>query len=68
VSIADNVKVATRGGVSKSITQPGIYGGGPVSPMLEFNKRQVLLRKIETFVKEIDKLKKQIAELEKKKK
>ena len=64
LSICDNVKIATRGGVSKTITKPGIYGGGPVSPMPEFNKRQVLLRKIETFVKEIESLKKRIEKLE----
>lgn len=66
VTITDNVKVATRGGVSKSITQPGIYGGGPVSPMAEFNKRQVLIRKIGTFVKDLANLKKRIDKLEKK--
>ncbi len=65
LSICDNVKIATRGGVSKTITKPGIYGGGPVSPMAEFNKRQVLLRKIETFVKEIENLKKRIDKLDK---
>ncbi len=64
VSISSNVKVATRGGVSKSITQPGIYGGGPVSPMAEFNKRQVLLRKIGSFVKELANLKKRVEKLE----
>lgn len=66
VSISSNVKVATRGGVSKSITQPGIYGGSPVSPMAEFNKRQVLLRKIGSFVKELASLKKRIETLEQK--
>ena len=64
VSITDNVKIATRGGVSKSITEPGIYGGGPVSPMPEFNKRQVLLRKIGTFVKDLADLKKRIQKLD----
>jgi len=66
VSITDNVKVATRGGVSKSITESGIYGGGPVSPMAEFNKRQVQLRKIATYVKQIEELEKRIEKLEKK--
>lgn len=66
VTITDNVKVAARGGVSKSITQSGIYGGGPVSPMAEFNKRQVLIRKIGTFVKDLANLKKRIDKLEKK--
>ncbi|MCB1106632.1 MAG: UDP-3-O-(3-hydroxymyristoyl)glucosamine N-acyltransferase [Chlamydiia bacterium] len=64
IEICDNVKVATRGGVSKSIKEPGIYGGGPVSPMPEFNKRQVLLRKIETFFKDLGALKKRIEKLE----
>ncbi|QVL57194.1 MAG: UDP-3-O-(3-hydroxymyristoyl)glucosamine N-acyltransferase [Simkaniaceae bacterium] len=66
ISITDNVKVATRGGVSKSITQAGIYGGGPVSPMPEFNKRQVLLRKIATFVSDLANLKKRVDKLERK--
>lgn len=64
IEICDNVKVATRGGVSKSIHQSGIYGGGPVSPMPEFNKRQVLLRKIATFVKDLANLKKRVEKLE----
>ena len=64
VSITDNVKVATRGGVSKSITESGIYGGGPVSPMPEFNKRQVLLRKIGMFVKDLANLKKRVDKLD----
>jgi UDP-3-O-[3-hydroxymyristoyl] glucosamine N-acyltransferase len=64
IEICNNVKIATRGGVSKSISKPGIYGGGPVSPMPEFNKRQVLLRKIATFVKDIASLKKRVEKLE----
>lgn len=64
VEITSNVKVATRGGVSKSITKPGIYGGVPTSPMAEFNKRQVLLRKIGQFVSDLISLKKRIEKLE----
>ncbi len=64
VTVADNVKIATRGGVSKSIHQPGVYGGGPAVPMTTFNKRQVLLRQIEHFASEIQSLKKRIQELE----
>lgn len=66
ITISDNVKVATRGGVSKSILEPGVYGGGPVSPMPEFNKRQVLLRKIGTFVKDLANLKNRVEKLESK--
>lgn len=65
LSICDNVKIATRGGVSKTINDPGIYGGSPVIPMTTHNKNQVLLRKIEGFVKEIEALKKEVASLKK---
>lgn len=65
VSITDNVKIATRGGVSKSIKESGIYGGSPVSPMAEFNKTQVLLRKIGTFFKELTLIKKRLDALDK---
>lgn len=64
VSITNNVKIATRGGVSKSITKSGAYGGTPTSPMIEFNKRQVQLRKIGLYVKKIEELEKRIKELE----
>lgn len=67
VTITDNVKVATRGGVSKSVTQSGIYGGGPLSPLPEFNRREVLLRKIGSFVKKLAALTKRVEELEEKK-
>lgn len=66
VSITDNVKIATRGGVSKSIKKSGVYGGGPLSPMAEFNKRQVQLRKIGAYAEKIKELEKRIQELEKK--
>ena len=66
VTITDNVKVATRGGVSKSITESGTYGGAPVSPMREFNKRQVFLKKIETVIKDLMKLKNRIDQIERK--
>ena len=65
IEICDNVKVATRGGVSKSISKPGLYGGSPVSPLAEYNKRQVLLRKIAYFAEELSSLKEKLHRLEK---
>jgi UDP-3-O-[3-hydroxymyristoyl] glucosamine N-acyltransferase len=56
VEITDNVFVATRGGVSKSITEPGKYNGGPVMPLIEYNRQQVYLRKIAEYVKRIEAL------------
>ena len=50
VEIADFVMIATRGGVSKSITKTGKYGGGPVMELADYNRQQVHLRKIEEYV------------------
>ena len=65
VEICDNVMVATRGGVSKSIHESGKYAGGPVMPLADYNRQQVLLRKIEEYVKKIDELEARLAVLEK---
>lgn len=64
LEIADFVMVATRGGVSKSIHQPGKYAGGPVMSLSEYNRQQVHLRKITDYVKQIDELEKRLKELE----
>lgn len=64
LEIADGTMVASRGGVSKSLTKPGgKYSGVPVMPIAEYNKQQVYLRKIEEFVKKIQALEKEVAEL-----
>ena len=64
VDITDNVQIATRGGVSKDIKESGIYGGGPVMPMKEFNTMQVHQRKLTSYAKRIKELEKRLAELE----
>lgn len=66
LEIADFVMVATRGGVSKSIKEPGKYAGGPVMSLTEYNRQQVHLRKITEYVKQIDVLEKRLKELEEK--
>lgn len=66
LEIADFVMVATRGGVSKSIKEAGKYSGSPVMGLAEYNRQQVHLRKITTYVKQIDALEKRLEELEKK--
>ena len=50
LEIADYVMIATRGGVSKSILEPGKYAGSPVMGLSEYNRQQVQLRKITTYV------------------
>jgi UDP-3-O-[3-hydroxymyristoyl] glucosamine N-acyltransferase len=65
VEIADYTLIATRGGVSKSITKGGKYAGGPVMPLADYNRQQVQLRKIGDYVKQLEELKARIVELEK---
>jgi len=64
LEIADYVMIATRGGVSKSITQPGKYAGGPVMNLSEYNRQQVHLRKIIDYVKQIENLENRLKDLE----
>ena len=64
IEIADNVLIATRGGVSKSIKQSGTYAGEPVMPLSKHNRMQVHLRKIDEYAKKIDSLEKRLQELE----
>lgn len=63
LEIADYVMIATRGGVSKSIKEPGKYAGGPVMSLGEYNRQQVYLRKIADFVKQIENLEKRLENL-----
>jgi len=63
IEIADGTMIASRGGVSKSIKKSGRYAGGPVLPINEYNKQQVLLRNIEQFVKKIEALEKRLENL-----
>lgn len=64
LEVADGVMIATRGGVSKSITKPGKYAGGPVMSLADHNRQQVHLRKISCYVKKIEALEKRLQELE----
>jgi UDP-3-O-[3-hydroxymyristoyl] glucosamine N-acyltransferase len=66
VEIADFVMIATRGGVSKSMPEAGKFAGSPVLPLPEYNRQQVLLRKIEEYVDRIEKLEAKLSELEEK--
>ncbi|MCP5491712.1 MAG: UDP-3-O-(3-hydroxymyristoyl)glucosamine N-acyltransferase [Chlamydiales bacterium] len=63
ITITDNVQIATRGGVSKDITESGIYGGGPVMPMKDFNIMQVHIRKIASYAKRLQALEKRLNEI-----
>lgn len=66
VEVADFVMIATRGGVSKSLTQAGKYRGSPAIDITEYNRQKVHVRKLDEYVKIIKDLQKRIEELEKK--
>jgi UDP-3-O-[3-hydroxymyristoyl] glucosamine N-acyltransferase len=56
LKITDFVMIGAKSGISKSIEKPGKYAGVPVMPLTEYNKQQVLLRDITTFVKQLKEL------------
>jgi UDP-3-O-[3-hydroxymyristoyl] glucosamine N-acyltransferase len=61
--IADQVMLAARSGVSKSLTCRGKYGGLPAIPLNEYNRINVYLRNIAEYVNRIKALEKKVAEL-----
>lgn len=66
VEIADYTQIATRGGVTKTITKGGQYGGYPLQPFHEFNKHRAYIRNIEKYIKRIEALEKKLRLLEEK--
>lgn len=64
LEIADGVMIATRGGVSKSLTRPGKYAGSPVIGLAEYNRQQVYLRKIAEYIDKIENLEQRLRLLE----
>ncbi len=63
LEIPDGTLVASRGGISKSLTKAGKYGGAPVQPLADYNRQQVHLRKISQYVERIEELEKKVAKL-----
>ncbi len=64
IEIPDGTMIATRGGVSKTLTQAGKYSGSPCMGLGEYNRQQVHLRKIAEYVKQIESLEKRLQALE----
>lgn len=64
IEITDGTMIATRGGVSKSVPTPGKYSGSPIMSLSEYNRNQVHLRRIGTYVKQIEELEQRIRALE----
>ncbi|MCI5052178.1 MAG: UDP-3-O-(3-hydroxymyristoyl)glucosamine N-acyltransferase [Simkaniaceae bacterium] len=53
ITIGDGVQIATRSGVSKSLTKAGGYRGSPAQPIEKYNRYKVYVRNIEKHVKRI---------------
>ncbi|MBA3816667.1 MAG: UDP-3-O-(3-hydroxymyristoyl)glucosamine N-acyltransferase [Parachlamydiaceae bacterium] len=66
ISISDKVMIAARSGVSKSIMEPGKYGGLPAIPLHKHQRNTVFQRNIETYIDHIKELQNQIKELQEK--
>jgi UDP-3-O-[3-hydroxymyristoyl] glucosamine N-acyltransferase len=64
IEIGDGVIVAAKGGISKSMPKAGRYAGVPVMPLEDYNRQQVQLRKIGSYVKRIEELEKRLKQLE----
>ncbi|MFY7843467.1 MAG: UDP-3-O-(3-hydroxymyristoyl)glucosamine N-acyltransferase [Rhabdochlamydiaceae bacterium] len=64
IEITDHVTVASRGGVSKSIKESGVYGGAPHMPLKEYHKQEAQLRQIGNLIRKIELMEKQIQEME----
>lgn len=56
ISIGDGVIIAARSGVSKSLTQPGMYGGAPAMPFKDFSEQIVHIRSIKKLMSRIEEL------------
>ena len=56
ITIADQVMLAARAAVSKSIEESGIYSGAPAVPIKEFNTQFVRLRNIDKLIKRLEAL------------
>lgn len=61
IEIGDQVVIAACSAVLKSINKPGRYSGVPVMELSEYNRNQVLVRKMTTFVKELKELKNKLS-------
>ncbi len=59
IEICDATQFAACSGISKSIVKPGAYGGVPVLPLAESNRRDVLLRRIEKLYDRVEALEQQ---------
>ena len=59
ITLENEVMVATRGGVSKSLKK-GTYRGSPAIPISEYNRQEVYIRRLEQYAKRLEALEKKV--------
>ncbi len=65
LNISDNVLLAGRSEVRKSINEPGAYGSGtPLEPMKKWRRLSVRFKQLDEMGKRINELEKKLAQLE----
>ncbi len=64
LEITDNVTLLAQSGVSKSITNAGVYFGSPAKEHVAAFKQEALLRNLQTMYKELAEIKKKLKDLE----
>lgn len=64
IELCDGTMIASKGGVSKSITKPGLYRGEPVQPIEKFSREKIHVRRLEKYYKTLSELQKQVEELQ----
>lgn len=65
VELEDMVMVGAQSGISKSL-KPGKYRGSPALPILEYNRQEVRVRKLEEYAERLKSLEKRLQDLENK--
>lgn len=65
IKTADQVIIAARGAITKSLPQSGRYGGAPALPEEKFYIQQMHFRKLDLYVKKIQELEKKLDTFEK---
>ena len=60
ITLADGVILSAKTGVSKSLLNAGKYGGTPAQPLADYNKNQVLVRRLGKLYEKVEALEKKI--------
>jgi UDP-3-O-[3-hydroxymyristoyl] glucosamine N-acyltransferase len=66
ISICSDTVFAGRSGITRDITKPGIYGGFPARPHMEWSRQEAYIKHLPEMAKRVKALEKKLSELENK--